>query len=102
MVFSERVLAVPTDVAEEATVVALFEKTIERFGDFHILVNNAGLFVGGDFAELDVEAWDRVQAVNVRGAFLASREVFRRLRALGHGGGIVNLSSVGGPRGTPH
>ena len=97
---AERVLAVPTDVAEEATVVALFEKTITRFGDFHILVNDAGLFAGGDFAELDVDTWDRVQAVNVRGAFLASREAFRRLRALGHGGAIVNMSSLGGLRGT--
>ena len=97
---AERVLAVPTDVAQETAIVALFEKTIERFGDFHILVNNAGLFAGGDFVELDVETWDRVQAVNVRGAFLASREAFRRLRALGHGGAIVNMSSLGGIRGT--
>ena len=97
---AERVLAVPTDVAQETAIVALFEKTIERFGDFHILVNNAGLFAGGDFVELDIETWDRVQAVNVRGAFLASREAFRRLRALGHGGAIVNMSSLGGIRGT--
>ena len=97
---AERVLAVPTDVAQETAVEKLFEKTIERFGDFHILVNNAGLFVGGDFAELDVEDWDRVQAVNVRGAFLSSREAFRRWRALGHGGAIVNMSSLGGLRGT--
>ena len=97
---AERVLAVPTDLTREAAVVALFDKTLERFGDFHVLVNNAGRFVGGDFGDLDVETWDGVQAVNVRGAFLASREAFRRLRALGHGGAIVNLSSLGGIRGT--
>jgi len=97
---AQRVLAVPTDLAEEAAVVALFDATIERFGDLHILVNNAGMFVGGEFSELDVATWDRVQAVNVRGAFLASREAFRRWRALGHGGAIVNMSSLGGIRGT--
>jgi 3-oxoacyl-[acyl-carrier protein] reductase len=97
---AERVLTLPTDLAQETAVVALFEKTIERFGDLHILVNNAGMFVGGDFAELDVETWDRVQAVNVRGAFLASREAFRRWRVLGHGGAVVNMSSLGGIRGT--
>src|SRR5205085_7895921 len=59
-----------------------------------------GVFSGGDFADLTTEAWDRVQAVNVRGAFLASREAFRRFRALGHGGAIVNVSSLGGVHGT--
>jgi len=88
------------DLGDEAAVVALFDETLARFGDLHILVNNAGLFVGGDFTDLDVAVWDRVQAVNVRGAFLASREAFRRWRALGHGGAIVNMSSLGGVRGT--
>lgn len=95
-----RVLAVPTDVADEAAIISLFTTTLERFGDFHVLVNNAGLFAGGDFTELDARTWDRVQAVNVRGAFLASREAFRHFRALGHGGEIVNVSSLGGIRGT--
>jgi NAD(P)-dependent dehydrogenase (short-subunit alcohol dehydrogenase family) len=97
---AERVIDVPTDLTRERDVVALFESVLGRFGDLHVLVNNAGLFVGSDFAAMDVETWDRVQAVNVRGAFLASREAFRRLRALGHGGAIVNMSSLGGVRGT--
>jgi len=97
---ADRVIDVPTDLGDEAAVVALFDETLARFGDLHILVNNAGLFVGGDFTDLDVAVWDRVQAVNVRGAFLASREAFRRWRALGHGGAIVNMSSLGGVRGT--
>jgi len=97
---ADRVLAVQTDVSDERAVALLFEKTLEHFGDFHILVNNAGQFTGGDFAELDAASWDRIQAVNVRGAFLASREAFRRLTALGHGGTIVNVSSLGGVHGT--
>ncbi len=97
---ADRVLAVETDLTREASVVALFDRTLEHFGDLHILVNNAGRFEGGDFPELEADAWDRVQAVNVRGAFLASREAFRRLGRLGHGGAIVNVSSLGGIRGT--
>jgi len=97
---AERVLAVPTDLADERAVVGLFEAVHSRFGDLDVLVNNAGVFTGGDFADLETEAWDRVQAVNVRGAFLASREAFRRFRALGHGGAIVNVSSLGGVHGT--
>jgi NAD(P)-dependent dehydrogenase (short-subunit alcohol dehydrogenase family) len=96
----DRVLAVPTDIADEAAIVALFEQTLARFGDLHVLVNNAAMFVGGEVTEIDAATWDAVQAVNVRGVFLASREAFRRFRALGHGGAIVNLSSLGGLRGT--
>ena len=97
---ADHVHAVPTDIADEPAVAELFEKTIGRFGDFHILVNNAGQFTGGKFAEMDAASWDRIQNVNVRGAFLASREAFRRLAALGHGGSIVNVSSLGGVRST--
>jgi NAD(P)-dependent dehydrogenase (short-subunit alcohol dehydrogenase family) len=95
-----RVLAVPTDVADEAAVVRLFDEALARFGDLDLVVNNAGAFAGGAFADLDAATFDRVQAVNVRGVFLASREAFRRFRALGHGGAIVNVSSLGGIQGT--
>jgi NAD(P)-dependent dehydrogenase (short-subunit alcohol dehydrogenase family) len=98
---AERVLAVPTDVASEAAVVALFQTTLERFGDLHLLVNNAGTFQAAPIDETTAEAWDAVMAVNARGTFLASREAFRRFRTLGHGGAIVNLASLGGLRGTP-
>lgn len=97
----DRVLAVAADVADEKAVIGLFEQTLGCFGDLHVLVNNAGTFEGGDFEQFSVERWDRVMDVNVRGAFVASREAFRRFRALGHGGAIVNLSSLGGVRGTP-
>jgi NAD(P)-dependent dehydrogenase (short-subunit alcohol dehydrogenase family) len=97
---AERVLACPADVTIERSVRELFERTLERFGDVDVLVNDAGCFIGGEVAALDVEAWDRVQAVNVRGAFLASRELFRRLPSRSHGGAIVNVSSLGGLRGT--
>ncbi|MGH7803425.1 MAG: SDR family NAD(P)-dependent oxidoreductase [Candidatus Binatia bacterium] len=96
----DRVLAVPTDVAEEAAVVALFDRTLERFGDVHVLVNDAGVFAGGEFADFPLPTWERVQAVNVRGTFLASRELFRRVRERGHGGAIVQVSSLGGVQGT--
>jgi len=97
---SERIVAIPTDVGDEAAVVSLFDETLRRFGDLHVLVNNAGEFVAAAVADLDVETWDRVQSVNVRGAFLASREIFRRVPGLGHGAAIVNVSSLGAVRGT--
>ena len=95
----DRVLTVSADIADEDAVTRVFDETLERFGDVHALVNNAGVFAGGKVEEIDVASWDRVMAVNVRGAFLASRELFRRLAPRGHGGTIVNLSSLGGLRG---
>lgn len=97
----DRVLVVPTDLAREADVVALFERTLARFGDLHVLVNNGGTFHAAPIEEMAAADWDAVMAVNARGTFVACREALRRFRALGHGGAIVNVSSLGGLRGTP-
>jgi 3-oxoacyl-[acyl-carrier protein] reductase len=94
-------LVVPADLADEAAIVDLVRRTLERWGDLHVLVNNAGTFRGGPVEEMAAEAWDAVMAVNVRAVFLASREALRAFRTLGHGGAIVNVSSLGGLRGTP-
>lgn len=97
---ADRVLAVPTDLAHEASIVALFRATAERFGDLHALVNNGATFRSAPVEEMTAEDWDAVMAVNARGVFLASREALKRFRQLGHGGSIVNVSSLGGLRGT--
>ncbi len=96
-----RPLVVPTDLADEAAIVDLIRRTLDQWGDLHLLVNNAGTFRGGLVEEVSAEAWDAVMAVNVRGTFLASRAALRAFRTLGHGGAIVNVSSLGGLRGTP-
>lgn len=95
-----RATAMPTDLADEHAILALFAATIAGFGDLHVLVNNAAVFHKGLVEEVTADAWDALMAVNVRGAFLASREAFRRFRALGHGGSIVNVGSLGGVRST--
>jgi NAD(P)-dependent dehydrogenase (short-subunit alcohol dehydrogenase family) len=96
-----RALAVPTDLASEASIVALFDAAVERFGDLHVVVNNGGTFRKAPVEATSVADWDAVMDVNARGTFLASREALRRFRRLGHGGAIVNVSSLGGIRGTP-
>jgi NAD(P)-dependent dehydrogenase (short-subunit alcohol dehydrogenase family) len=97
---ADRSLAVPTDLAHEDAIVALVAKTRERFGDVHLLVNAGATFHAASAETMTVADWDRVMAVNARGTFLASRELFRAARAAGHGGAIVNVSSLGGLRGT--
>ncbi|SDF23588.1 NADP-dependent 3-hydroxy acid dehydrogenase YdfG [Pseudonocardia oroxyli] len=90
----EHVLAVPTDVGDEAAVAALFAAVRERWGRLDLLVNNAGGFgPSGTPDEIDVSAWRATVDTNLTGAFLCAREAFALMRT--HGGGrIINNGSV--------
>ncbi len=90
-----RALAVPTDVADEASVASLFARAEEMFGPVTTLVNAAGAVANRPFAEMETATWDHVLAVNLRGTFLCCRAAFQTMPA--HGGGIiVNFSSLSG------
>jgi len=86
------------DVSEKLDVRNLLAATIDAFGDVHVLVNNAGIVGGAQFLELTEEDFDRVLAVNLKGAFLVSQAVAKhmveRVKAGGPGGAIVNMSSI--------
>lgn len=97
---SDRVLAVPADVSVESQVQHVFTQALQHFGPVQILVNNAAIAETHDFVGQDVESWDRIMAVNVRGAFLCAREMFRQVSLAKVTGAIVNVSSLGGLRGT--
>ena len=84
---------VPTDVTDEAAVVALFEQTISEFGRVDVLVNNAGAFDGGPLEELSLATWMKVINVNLTGPFLCSREAMRVMKEQG-GGRILNVGSI--------
>jgi NAD(P)-dependent dehydrogenase (short-subunit alcohol dehydrogenase family) len=96
----DRVLAVPTDVIEEAQVENLFARTMERFGRLDVLVNNAGAFDGGSLDELALETWEKVIAVNLRGPFLCTRAAMRIMKRQG-GGRILNIGSISAQRVRP-
>ncbi len=89
-----RALAVPVDVADEASVASLFARTTEAFGQADILVNAAGSFARAPFPEMPTATWDTVLNVNLRGTFLCCREAFRVMPP--RGGVIVNFSSLSG------
>jgi NAD(P)-dependent dehydrogenase (short-subunit alcohol dehydrogenase family) len=91
------VVAVPTDVTNEAEVKALFEATMSRFGRLDILVNNAGRVDGGRVDELTLEKFQDVMNVNVTGPFLCTREAFRIMKDAG-GGRIINIGSIASNR----
>ncbi len=95
-----RALSIPTDVADEASVAAMVERTARELGSVDLLVNNAGTLVRAPLVETDTSAWDRVLEVNLKGAFLCSRAVLPSMIERGRGR-IVNVSSISGKLGTP-
>ena len=99
-----RCLPVPTDVTEEDDVVRMVERTVEELGRIDILVNNAGGTRMRPLADVSTRAWDASFNLNVRAAYLCTREAGRHLVAQGSGA-IVNVSSragVGGVKGGAH
>lgn len=91
-----RALAVPLDVAEEASVIAAFDAAEKAFGLVDSVVANAGINVEGMATEIAVEDWDRLYATNVRGVFLTAREGAKRLQLANSAarGRIVLISSI--------
>ena len=99
-----RAVAIRADVALEDDVVRAFGAAEEAFGPLGALVNNAGITGPiGRVDELDVAMLERLFAINVVGTLLCSREAVRRMSTShgGHGGVIVNLSSVAARIGGP-
>ena len=82
------------DVADESSVKAMMDVTVERYGGIDVLYNNAGISPDDDASILDtsVEAWDRVQAVNTRGVFLCCKHGIPHLLERG-GGSVINVAS---------
>jgi NAD(P)-dependent dehydrogenase (short-subunit alcohol dehydrogenase family) len=82
------------DVRDEATHDAAVALARERFGRLDAYVNNAGILgPEGPLHETTLEAWEEVNAVNLRGTFLGCRAAIRTMREAG-GGSIVNVGSI--------
>jgi 3-oxoacyl-[acyl-carrier protein] reductase len=86
-----------TDVSRKASVDALIEATLARFGRVDILVQNAGIYPYSMLSDIPVEEWDAVLGVNLRGCFLAIQACARPMRDRKYGR-IVLTSSITGPR----
>jgi NAD(P)-dependent dehydrogenase (short-subunit alcohol dehydrogenase family) len=87
-----RSLFVETDIAERASVEAMVAQAVVTFGGVDILVNNAGVNVFHEPLETTDEEWRRCLAVDLEGAWIASRAVLPGMRARSRGA-IVNIAS---------
>ena len=85
-----RAVAVQADVSKVGDVKRLFDACFEKFGKLDILVNNAGVMFTKPVVEVGEEEFDRLFAVNVKGAFFCCQEAAKRMA---EGGRIINLSS---------
>jgi NAD(P)-dependent dehydrogenase (short-subunit alcohol dehydrogenase family) len=95
---------VQADVADEAQVLAMFEKVDAKLGRLTALVNNAGVVDQTSRVDaMSMARFKRMFEINVYGSFVCAREAVRRMstRHGGNGGTIVNLSSVAARLGAP-
>ncbi len=91
-----KALALACDVTDPDDVNRVVEETEESFGPIDVLVNNSGATWGAPAAEMPLDKFDLVVGVNVRGTFLMSQTVGRRMIEHGEGGRIVNIASIAG------
>ena len=89
-----RPILVNANVADADDVAAMFERVLAEYGRIDYLINNAGIQVAAESHELDVQDFDRVLAVNLRGAFLCAQQAIRHWLDVDRPGAIVNVSSV--------
>lgn len=89
---------VQADITDSESVDQLFMHIQKAFGHLDILVNNAGIIMDGLLLTLEQDQWDRVQNVNLKGAYLVTRRAVEMMLPR-HAGKIINIASTSAIRG---
>ena len=89
-------LTLQVDVTDRDDMAAAAAATESRFGNVHVVCNNAGVAVGGRIDEMTYDDWDWVLGVNLNGVVNGVRTFVDRLKAHGEGGHFVNTASMAG------
>jgi 3-oxoacyl-[acyl-carrier protein] reductase len=99
-----RIASTTTDITDMDSCQAMADAAVQAFGKIDVLVNNAALYAsleGGRFEDLDVNQWDAVMSVNVKGLWQSCKAVVNPMRKAG-GGSIINISSLAAIYGLPY
>ncbi len=91
--FGKRVIGVPLDVTDEASVKKGFESVIEEWGGVDLVIVNAGIAMVSSLAEMSLERFRRLERVNIEGTLLVLAEAGRHFKLQGTGGDIVVVST---------
>lgn len=86
--------ALTTDVTSEDEVRDAIDACVRDFGSLNVLVNNAGVVKMARVVETELSDWERILAVNLRGAFLTTKHAIPHMER-NEGGAIVNIASIG-------
>ena len=94
---------IKADVSKHEEVLSLMKKSIEAYGSIDVAVNNAGVAnkTPQHAADVDLEDWDRVMAINTTGVFYCMREELRQMMRQKEGN-IINIASIAGLKGLPN
>jgi meso-butanediol dehydrogenase/(S,S)-butanediol dehydrogenase/diacetyl reductase len=90
-----------TDVTDQDSLAKAIDETIEEFGDFNVIVNNAGMVINADIEDITQEQYQKMMDVNVGGVLWGTQAAAKAFKKLNHGGKIINTTSQAGIKGNP-
>lgn len=91
-----KTVAVNADVSNYNSVIEMYNKIEDKFGQIDVLVNNAGIAQQKLFTDISADEWHKMLGVNLDGVFFCCKEALKRYMIKNHSGTILNISSMWG------